>query len=349
MSQISVCMIAKNEAHNLEKSLSAVSSYPFEIVVVDTGSTDNTKEIASKYTNNIYDFVWCNDFSAARNFAIQKASNDWVLVLDCDETITYLDYDALLSFCRVHPDSIGRIEIDSLDHGGLTTITYMERFFDRRIYHYEDIIHEQVRRIDGMQDSSHPIPLTVEHSGYSTADIARRKADRNLSLLFEALKTNPHNPYILFHIGQSYFMVKDYDNALTYFDQALNYDLPMQAEYVQLLIVSYGYTLIHTNHAKEAIEILKPLETYFSNLADFPFLQGCCHMNCQEYLKAIQYFVKALAVPHCNAQGVNSYLALYNLGFLYATLGEKSMAIDFLNRCAKQYAPARDLLKELSN
>lgn len=349
MSQISVCIIAKNEAANLDKCLSAISSFPFEIIIVDTGSTDSTKEVALKYTNNVFDFVWCNDFSAARNYSTRQAHNDWVLVLDCDETVTGLDYDGLLSFCATYPESIGRIERHSHDYGGLTTIDFVERFFDRRIYHYEDIIHEQVKRIDGTPDSTHAIPLTVNHSGYSTEDIAKQKADRNLSLLFESLKNNPDNPYVLFQIGQSYFMVKDYDNALTYFDRALNYDLPMDAEYVQLLIISYGYTLIHTNHAREAIEILKPLETTFSNLADFSFLQGCCYMNCKEYLTAIQYFVKALTIPNCNAQGVNSYLALYNLGFLYASLGEKNMAIDFLNRCAPQYAPARDLLKELSN
>ena len=85
MLQISVCIIARNEEQHIEECLKRIKPYHYEIVLVDTGSTDKTLEIAAKYTDKIYHFDWINDFSAAKNFAVLKASNDWILSLDCAE------------------------------------------------------------------------------------------------------------------------------------------------------------------------------------------------------------------------------------------------------------------------
>ena len=74
MITISLCMIVKNEEKNLERCLSSYAPLMDEIIVVDTGSTDKTKEIAAKFTDKIYDFTWINDFSAARNFSFEKAN-----------------------------------------------------------------------------------------------------------------------------------------------------------------------------------------------------------------------------------------------------------------------------------
>jgi len=84
---ISLCMIVKNEEKVIERCLSSVAHLVDEVVIVDTGSIDNTKEIITRYTSNIYDFEWINDFSAARNFAASKATGEWILVLDADEYI----------------------------------------------------------------------------------------------------------------------------------------------------------------------------------------------------------------------------------------------------------------------
>ncbi len=84
-------MIAKNEEKFLEKCLNSVKSIADEIIIVDTGSTDKTKEIAKKFNAKVYDFKWNNDFSKARNFSIRKAAKSWILVLDADETINKKD------------------------------------------------------------------------------------------------------------------------------------------------------------------------------------------------------------------------------------------------------------------
>jgi len=84
---ISACLIVRDESSVLERCLVSLKGVADEIIVVDTGSADNTKEIAAKYTDKIYDFVWCDDFSAARNFANSKATGDWILTIDADEYI----------------------------------------------------------------------------------------------------------------------------------------------------------------------------------------------------------------------------------------------------------------------
>ena len=111
MHPISVCIIAKMKKHGSKQCLKSIKPCGFEIVVVDTGSTDRTKEIAAKYTNYLYDFVWCDDFSAARNFAVSKASNNWILILDCDEYVQELDVAKLRTCMQKYPKNVGALEI----------------------------------------------------------------------------------------------------------------------------------------------------------------------------------------------------------------------------------------------
>ncbi|MBI2656740.1 glycosyltransferase family 2 protein, partial [Candidatus Woesearchaeota archaeon] len=84
---ISLCMIAKNEEKFLEQCLNSVKDIVDEIIIVDTGSTDKTKDIAKKFNAKVYDFKWIDDFSAARNESIKHAAKDWILVLDADEIL----------------------------------------------------------------------------------------------------------------------------------------------------------------------------------------------------------------------------------------------------------------------
>ncbi|MCK5492608.1 MAG: tetratricopeptide repeat protein, partial [Candidatus Omnitrophica bacterium] len=89
---VSLCMIVKNEEKHLARCLNSVKSIVDEMIVVDTGSTDMTKDIAKVFGAKVYDFKWNDDFSEARNFSISKASGKWNLIMDADETISFLDY-----------------------------------------------------------------------------------------------------------------------------------------------------------------------------------------------------------------------------------------------------------------
>ena len=103
---VSLCTIAKNEKNHLARCLASAKPFVDEIIVVDTGSTDETKDIARAFGARIYEFEWVDDFSKARNFALSKASGDWILVLDADETLSSRDceeFRQILEASRSHP------------------------------------------------------------------------------------------------------------------------------------------------------------------------------------------------------------------------------------------------------
>jgi glycosyltransferase involved in cell wall biosynthesis len=93
-------MIVKNEEKHLFNALSSIKDFADEIIVVDTGSTDNTKEIALKFTTQLYDFKWCDDFAAARNESLKHATSEWILVLDADESISRIDLHRINSLIK---------------------------------------------------------------------------------------------------------------------------------------------------------------------------------------------------------------------------------------------------------
>ena len=104
MISISMCMIVKNEQEILARCLDSYAGTYDELIIVDTGSTDNTKEIAAHYTDKIYDFEWINDFSAARNFAFSKAGCDYIFSADADEVLDDANNYALREL--MHQNSI---------------------------------------------------------------------------------------------------------------------------------------------------------------------------------------------------------------------------------------------------
>ena len=110
MRKISVCIITKNESEKLKKCLKQLMGYGFEIIVVDTGSTDDTVVMAKKYADKVCYFSWCNDFSAARNYALTQASNDIVMMIDSDEYLQEIDTGELEKLLKQHPSMVGRIK-----------------------------------------------------------------------------------------------------------------------------------------------------------------------------------------------------------------------------------------------
>ena len=347
MIPISVCIITKNEADKIDRCLSCIKELPFEIVVVDTGSTDNTIEVVRKYTDKIYYFDWCDDFSKARNFSISKATNDWILVLDTDEYLQKIDLDELYRQMEEHAGGIGRILRSSEDPGGETTIDRVERLFDRRLYHYKRPIHEQVLPLHSdVEYSIYPIPIEVLHDGYiSTETISREKAERNLRILLKSEKDYPDS-YTYFQIGQSYYPMEDFENARKYYEKALSFDLDPQAECVQLLVVNYGYVMLRLERVEEALAFYEKIAQYFSFYADFVFLYGYFYYKTEQYLKAALQFIQATQLTHYHVIGSNSYKPFFLLGIIYQMLGDPALARTFYEKCGN-YEPALKSLQEM--
>ena len=356
---LSICIITKNEQQNIERCLNSLLPYNVEIVVVDTGSTDSTKKIVQKYTPNVYDFAWCDDFAAAKNFAISKASNPYVLILDSDEYIEQLNMPELSAFIKANPDKVGRIRRKNiLTKKGVKQENreWINRIFSKEKFHYEGKIHEQVQRIDGGDYRTYEAPVVILHTGYDLSEEEKReKAQRNIRLLEQELlrleaesdskAAQEQKPYILYQLGKSYYMAEDYLLACDYFSKGLSFDLNPKLEYVIDMVETYGYALVNSKQAEQAL-FFENIYEEFGNSADFQFLMGLIYMNNASFEEAVNEFLKATKHKSCRTEGANSFLAYYNVGVIYECLGELKKALQYYKKCGS-YEPAKRRIEQI--
>lgn len=349
MLPISVCLIAKNEEHHIEECLKRIAPYEMEIILVDTGSTDHTVELAKKYTEHIFSFQWCDDFSAAKNFALEKASHNLVLSLDCDEYLESIDTKRLLPIMTGHPKAAGQILLRNRyrqdGHISYERVP-VTRLADKRFYHFTGTIHEQLEPLPGIQKELCSVPIEVLHVGYDISDEEMlAKANRNIALLEKEIASNNSDPYMYYQLGQSYRRTGQYEKALSCFDMGLSMDVDPSLEYVQTMVESYGYTLLDLKRHQEALNLLGVYDD-FCTRADFPFLIGLIYMNNGMFPQAIEEFQKAAGMKVFSIDGVNSYKAHYNTGVIYECLGNYKEARNYYQKCG-DYEPARIRLAQL--
>ena len=186
-------MIAKNEEPVLARCLDSVASMMDEIIIVDTGSTDRTKEIAAQYTNRIYDFTWCDDFSAARNYAFSLATMDYIYCPDADE---YLDLENQRRFLRLKGALLPEIEIVQMNYitpPDFNTVQNCKKeprpkLFKRlRTFSWVDPVHETIRTDPVIYDSDIDI-LHRPHAMHAKRDFTMfEKAVRENRVLSEKI------------------------------------------------------------------------------------------------------------------------------------------------------------------
>lgn len=285
--KISACYITKNEAKNLPESLNSIKESVDEIVVVDTGSTDNTKEIAYSYGAKVSDYKWHGDFAAARNAAIKQATGDWILFLDADEYFTtetrqnlrqaienQLDKEALVvKLINLDVEDEVDKEIDS---------TFVLRIFRRKpeIF-YERRIHEYVKK-----DSVEPLKLgavpenvlLIHHTGY-TPSRSGRKAKRNLELLLEEIKVSQEPQNLYRYLAEAYDGLGETDKAIYYAELDIA-DGPKPIAYASRC---YRMLLLRLNDEKKRRKVLHKA------IKDFPLMPEF-HAEEAEYLaKELDY------------------------------------------------------------
>lgn len=344
-------MIVKNEESNLEKCLKNIAGFVDEIVIVDTGSIDKTKEIAYKYTDRVYDFVWIDDFSKARNFSISKATNDWILVLDADEFLVNFDKLQVQSFISKNEKSIGRIErIEIISQNRQAeevqkSSERISRLFNKKHYHYEGLIHEQVMPMDGTISKTEFVNISVDHMGYISEEVSgKNKWERNKKLLEKSIQENSNDPYLYYHLGKVQYLTKNYVDAVKMCKRAMGFDIDYNLEYVQDLVITYGYSLLSLQKYEEALIILE-YESYFRKFADYYFLLALIHMNMSNFNEAINSFSNCIGKTE-KIIGTSSYLAYYNIGVIYEVLGSYSEALSYYEKCG-QYTPVSKRIREI--
>ena len=356
MTDLSICIISRNEEQNIQKCLRALAPMQCEIIVTDTGSSDNTLKTAAKYTRQIYQFPWCDDFSAARNFTASRASSDWILAVDCDEYMIEADLLMLRTLINEHPLEIGMINRISPypRHNTQQTLhEYVARLYNRNLYAYKGKIHETVEPLplSGVPTSGNgpkyfEIPLTFFHAGYQTEDIRRQKAERDLKMLQETLRLEGSSSYTYYQLGKCYVVMNDPALAAHYFDLGLNMDVNPALTYVQEMVESYGYCLLDLKQYQKALQF-ENLYGTFAVRADFVFLMGLNYMNNARFPEAIAQFEKATKMSEYSIEGVNSYSAWYNIGVIYECLGKHDLALQYYGKCGS-FQPAVERIAAIS-
>lgn len=352
---ISICIITKNEADRIGNCLERLVPLGYEIVVTDTGSTDDTKNIAMKYTYKVFDFEWINDFSAARNFCASKASNKFIMALDSDEYLTRFDKKWVEDTLKKHPNYIGQIKINNMV--GTTDVNdsieinslYIPRVYNKQIHHFEGYAHEQIKfRVATSFDS--PIkdfPIEVDHVGYlQTVEQKKEKMQRNIALLEKQLVSGFEKEYTMFQIGKTYAYGQDFIRAYGFLKATLDYDLDPKEEWVLELMLTYMITLAELNQYDEALQIAGVYDA-FSYSADFVFLMGNIYEQTKHFNEAIEEYKKATTYDSCRVDGRNSYLAYFQLGGVYYQMGDIENAKKYYKK-ALPYETARKNLEVLA-
>ena len=217
---LSIGMIVKNESRCLEKCLNALTplrnAIPCELVIADTGSTDNTKEIAAKYADTLFDFPWVNDFSKARNAVMDRCKGKWFITIDADE---YLESSPDELVALVTNESNLKYSCATFVKRNYSSVTLQGMYNDFsavRIVRllpqvrYSGAIHEKLNNVDLNKCIS--LPNTIfAHDGYATIDsnLSKQKAERNLKLLEIEYKKNPDDATVILQLLESAHISKN--------------------------------------------------------------------------------------------------------------------------------------------
>lgn len=349
MLPISVCMIVKNEEKTLSRCLDSVKPYDFEIVIVDTGSEDSTMEIAKKYTDKVYSFTWCDDFSKARNYSIDMAQNCWVFMLDADEMIEELDIEELNYFMSHLGKAVGAIHRKNLitvEGEKRYQIDQTERFYSKEYYHYAGRIHEQLVPRNGKEMPCYLLNGGLWHDGYDmTEEERKQKAERNISLLYKQMEEEGENPYLCYQLGKGYEIREEYSKACYFFSRALEYQVDPELAYVQEMVCSYGDDLLRTGQKEIALG-LEGVYALFCGSADFLYLMGRIYQENKQMDKALYEYQKAIDTQNAHQEGADSYLAHFHMAMIYDGEGRIGRALESLQKC-EEYRPALEYKKDL--
>lgn len=263
-------MIVKNEEDVLERCLNSIKNCVDEIIIVDTGSTDKTKEIASKFTSNIYDFEWIDDFATARNFSFSKATGDYIMWLDADDVVTPINCNKILSLKDSYDPKTDIFMFKynvAFDHHNNPTYTYYRERIIRNssTYKWESPIHEVIPLSGSI--SYHDI--SIEHK-----KLRENPPRRNLNIFNKMIEGGIKlDARQQFYYGRELFFNNEDDTAINILESFLTReDAWIENKIDACKLLSKLYT--RKNDTSSALEIL-----FKSFLYSEPRSNICCDIG----------------------------------------------------------------------
>ena len=300
--RISACYIVKNEAKNLAKSIKSLKNQVNEIVVVDTGSTDNTIVVARKLGAKVYSFPWQDDFSKARNFALSKAKGDWLVLLDADEYFTAKTAGNIRQVIRQAQQVDGLlVQLVNFDVDKAKVQNYFNalRIVRKQAgLHYEGMIHEELKLSGDNSMKLAQVPanmLEIYHTGYATS-VSKQKIKRNLQMLQQAVANGQSEESLARYFCDCYFGLDDMEKCEYYGwmeirkgRQSLNFGSRCH----RVLMNYYGQRSDAESMAKRR-QLAEISTEQYPEVPDFWAEYSECFYQAGEYSRAITAMEKAL-------------------------------------------------------
>ncbi len=343
---ISLCMIAKDEEKWIKNCIESVKPIVNEIIVVDTGSTDDTKKVAESLGARVYDFKWCDDFSQARNFSISKAKSDWILILDADEVIGNRDLEkvrqlinvsdiyAYLFFQRSYLDDTTVVgwKANTGDYpegegySGYFDSPLTRLFRNNNGFRFEGKVHELVEfSILGQKRNIIKTNIPIHHYGkVKSQDHLADKGALYLEIGKIRIEENPTDPRAYYDLGAQYFELNRFSEAKEYYKKAVNLD----KNYYRALC-DLGMIYAKEGNYEEALPLLEKVRlinpNYISNYVSLGIVYKCL----DRIDDAIGVLMEGLKVdPH----NVNAYK---NLGLIYFSQNSSKEALQCFRKMKK--------------
>ncbi|MFI4964288.1 MAG: glycosyltransferase [Caulobacterales bacterium] len=340
MTRLALVMIARDEARAIARALDSARAHVDRMIVLDTGSTDATREIALACGAEVREFAWCDDFAAARNAALALSDGDWNLILDADE---WLDRGTEGLGPQVLPAGVGgflgAIRVRSLidNQPGAASQAWIARVLPRGVG-YAGRIHEQ----PASNLPQRRLPLEIGHDGYTAENLARKGA-RNETLLMRELEAAPDDPYLWFQLAKEHQARERYPQAAFCFTEALKL-APMDAGYRHPLVVRALMMLKANGQLADALTLADQEVQHWQDSPDFYFIVGHLYLEAagEAPSQARDHFLPIVesAWKRCleigerpdlegGIWGCGGHLAAHNLAVFHETLGDPQKAAEY--------------------
>ena len=336
--QLSVCMIVKNEENNLAHCLDSIKDLANEIIIVDTGSADDTVKIAKKFGAKIFHYEWNNDFSAARNFSLEKATQSWVFVIDADEIISEKDVlrirQLLKTKCAYSFETrnyvsdfniegtiacTGEYQIEEKDFVGWCRSEKVRLFPRNSDIKFEGQVHELVE--DSLEKKSIKIEkaeVPIHHYGY----LNRNKEKDRIYLNLGKQKAESEDLKSIYELANQYMSLNNYDEALILWRRMLEAQ-PENFDFLSRLATTYN---LLSDYKQAEKYFLKSLEIQQTEYACKHL--SICYAKQENYQRAYEVLKEII---NC----INDLKTLLDFSFCCNKLRKFDESILVLERCLK--------------
>lgn len=352
-----LCMIVKNEEDNLPRCLESVKDIVDEMVIVDTGSTDSTIDIAKRYGATVYEFPWNGSFSDARNHSLKHAGCDWILMMDADEEMDRSSHAAVKAIVEDKDNDTDAYYGESIcyagDTQGFDTILNLNLRLVRngKGYFFTQPIHEQLWSNIYEKNPNAKVleaDIKVYHYGYLKKDmLTHKKQDRNMEILKKQLEDDPDNAFINFNLANEYNICGDNLKAIYYYEKAYKFCSPKHGFTSKLLL---RMTACHMSlgQMEDAIRIAAEGLIYYPDFTDLELMIGVINTNMRRYTVAIRQFERCIDMGEasCNLRvigGAGTYKACHFLADIYCDLEDYAKSEEWCKKALgfkKDYVPA---------